>query len=132
MEGSVSVISTGRDKVGQNIIAVGSTDKAVYGKAHDLCDISGKNVAEVTRGNANVYRFSFFNVACVDHIAVSRHVVNDLGNESAPVDGVCRREEVLIIVEQSGCFCVSEYLFNSVLRVVKVALLALLKIWHYR
>ena len=70
VECSVSVVCACGNKVGQYVVAVGCADKAVNGKTHHLCYVCGKNITEVTCGNADIDLVSKGNISVVYHIAV--------------------------------------------------------------
>ena len=49
MEGTVSVIDTGADKVGQHIVGIGGADQLIHRQAHLHGVIGRQNVAEIAR-----------------------------------------------------------------------------------
>ena len=92
------------------------------GSPQRFCDICGKDITEVTGRYRNVELLAELQSAGCDHIAVCRYIVDYLRRESAPVDGVCAREEVSALGEVLICLGVGEDALYTGLCVVEVAL----------
>ena len=93
MEFSVSVVRSGLDKFCKNVIFIGSANEPVDRNAHFLRNKRGEDVSEITGRNGNVYLLAKRDFTAREEVAVSGNVVNNLRNESAPVNGVCDGEE---------------------------------------
>ena len=55
MEISISVVSSCVEKIGKDIVGIGSTDKLTYRKSHKLCELCRKNISKIAGRYANVY-----------------------------------------------------------------------------
>ncbi|KPM74675.1 hypothetical protein AOG27_20945, partial [Pseudoalteromonas lipolytica] len=96
----------------QDVVGVGGDDEALHRQPHAVGHVAGEDVAEVGRGHAEA------------HLALRRaqrhgggHVVDDLGHDARPVDGVDRHQAGAI---QEGL--VGEARLDHRLGVVEVAL----------
>ena len=94
MERTVPVIDAGADKVRQDVIGIGSAEQLVDGHTHALGVVTGQNVAEVAGGDAEIDLVAHLNVAALDQLGIGGHIVDDLRQNAAPVDGVGRGQEI--------------------------------------
>ena len=62
------------------------------GKTHLFRVKSGKNIAEVPGGNHHVNLFSALDLLLFQQLCIGIHIINDLGDKTADIDGVCRRK----------------------------------------
>ena len=76
----------------QNFIIIGRTDKMTYRQTHLHGIPAGKDVAEVACGHGKVQFFACFDLTQFHCIQICPEIVNDLGHQSADIDGVCRGE----------------------------------------
>ena len=118
---TVAVIGAGAEKIGQYVVAVGGTNQTADRQPHQLCDVGGKNVAEVAGRHADVDLFTGHDRALRKQVAVCRNVVDDLRCKSAPVDGVCTGQEHAFFVQLLCNGRIRENLLHAGLCVVKVA-----------
>ena len=110
------------DKVGQYLIDIGSTDQLSNRHAHFLCVISSQNVAEVSGRNYNIQRISPVEFSLLCQSCIGRYIVNNLRNQTTPVDGVGTGEAHATFL-QSICYCFAgENLLHTALTVIEVAL----------
>ena len=121
MEGPVPVIDAGAEEIRQHVVAVGGADQPVYRQAHALCVVRCQNVAEVAGGNAEVHLVPHGESAVPHQIAVGGDVVDHLGQDTAPVDGVGRGQEITPLVQLRPDSFIGEDTLNAGLGVIKVA-----------
>ena len=121
VEGAVSVVFARAKEIGKHVVGIGRTNKLIDGESHAFCDVCGKDIAEVTRGYAEVDLLAHLDGAFVQKVAVCRNVVNDLRCKTAPVDGVCAGEEDTRLVKTVSRIAIGEDRFYAVLRIVEIA-----------
>ena len=121
VEGPVPVIDAGAEEVRQHVIAVGGTDQLVYRQAHALCVVRCQNVAKVAGGDAEVHLVPHGESAVPHQIAVGGDVVDHLGQDTAPVDGVGRGQEITPLVQLRPDSFIGEDTLNAGLSIIKVA-----------
>ena len=122
IELSVPVVNARVDEIGEDVVAVGGADELVYGNAHQFRVVCGKDIAEVARGDNDVYFLAELYFLVLDELRIGGNIVNDLRRKSAPVDGVRAGKQNVVLREPVGDLLVGEYLLYAVLTVVKVAL----------
>ena len=122
MEGAVFVVDAGVDELGQHVVGVGGADEALDRQAHLRGEPARQDVAEVAGGDAEDELLPRLQPAAVDVVAVSGEIVDDLRQQTAPVDRVGRGEEEAAARQLLGEIGVAEDLLDAGLRVVKVAL----------
>ena len=116
------VVDAGRDEVGEDLVLVARADETSDGHADLARVVAAQDVAEVAGGHAHVHRLAGANAAGGDHVGVRAHVVDDLGHQAAPVDGVRAGEASPEALVQLGAeLLVAEGLLHRVLAVVEVA-----------
>ena len=76
------------DKIRKDVVAVGGADQLADGHPHLFGIIGRENVAEVAGGHAHIDGIPFLDPALLQQIAVGGDVVDDLRQDTAPVDGV--------------------------------------------
>ena len=121
MEGPVPVIDTGAEEIRQHIVAVGGADQLIYRQTHTLRIVRCQNVAEVAGGDAEVHLVSHGESAVPHQIAVGGDVVDHLGQDTAPVDGVGRGQEITPLVQLRSDSLIGENALNAGLSIIKVA-----------
>ena len=121
MEGPVAVIDPGADKVGEHVVAVGGADELPHRQAHPLGVVAGEDVAEVARGHAEVHLLPQLDLPGPQQVAVGGDIVDDLGQDAAPVDGVGRGEEPALLPQDLPQCLVGEEGLHAPLGVVEVA-----------
>ena len=121
MEGPVPVIDAGAEEVRQHVVAVGGADQLVYRQAHALCVVRCQNVTEVAGGDAEVHLVPHGESAVPHQIAVGGDVVDHLGQDTAPVDGVGRGQEITPLVQLRPDSLIGEDTLNAGLSIIKVA-----------
>ena len=120
MEGPVPVIDAGAEEVRQHIVAVGGADQLIYRQTHTLRVVRCQNVAEVAGGDAEVHLVPHGDGTIPHQIAVGGDVVDHLGQDTAPVDGVGRGQEITPLVQLRPDSLIGEDTLNAGLSVVKV------------
>ena len=121
MEGAVPVVNAGAEEVRQHIVAVGRADQLAHRQAHVLGVVGRQNVAEVAGRDAEVHLVSHGDGAGAHQVAVCRDVIDHLGQDAAPVDGVGRRQEVAPLVQFRPDGLIGEDPLHARLGIVKVA-----------
>jgi hypothetical protein len=88
----VLLVASGLDEAVENVVRVGSDDELVDGETHALGEVTGQDVTKVSGGDdvANLGGSSDL----VGEREVGREVVDDLGEDTGPVDGVNRTKVV--------------------------------------
>ena len=118
---AVAVVRAGGQKVRQHVIRVRRAHERSHGKPHVLGVIARQNIAEVSRRDAEIDLVAKRDFAALQQVAVGRDIIHDLRQDSSPVDGVCRREEIALvrqILAQNG---IGEDALHAALRVVEVS-----------
>ena len=105
-------VCAGFEKFVQYVVFVGSDNQAVDGQAHLTGDMAGADIAEV----AAWYAEADFFVIARSGVEITGEVVHDLGDDTAPVDGVDCADMVFGFE-----FGIVLYGFDDVLAVVKHA-----------
>ena len=123
MELSLLIIFACFEKVGKYVVGVRCADKLVYRKPHKLSYIRGKDIAEVACRYAEINLVSERNCIVAEKIAVSGEIINDLRNESSPVDRICAgKNNTVFVIDNFFEGFIREYRLNTVLSVVKVTM----------
>ena len=121
VEGAVPVVHAGLDEIGEDVVLIGGADELVDGYAHLLGIVGREDVAEIARGDADVDWLPLLHAARLQKVAVGRDVIDDLGQDAAPVDGVGGGEEVPPAGQGVPEGAVGEEPLHAGLGVVKVA-----------
>ena len=120
VERTVAVVGAGGQEIRQNVILVRCANKATDGKPHQLCQITGKNIAEITGRHTHIHGLAHLQCTARQKITVRRDVVHDLRSKTSPVDGIRARENITTRLECLGHISVSEDNLNACLRIVKI------------
>ena len=83
--------------------------------------VARQDIAEVPRRDAEVNFVPQCDFAALQQIAVGRNIIHDLRQDPAPVDGVCRREEIPLVLQIFAQNWVGENALHAALRVVEVS-----------
>ena len=121
VEGPVLVVHAGAEEVRQHVVAVGGADQLVHRQAHALGVVGRQDVAEVAGGHAEVHLVAHGQLAVPDQVAVGGDIVDHLGQDAAPVDGVGGGQEVAPVRQGGPDGLVGEDALHAGLGVVKVA-----------
>ena len=121
MEGTIAVIHTRAEKIGEHVVLIGGTDEGLNGHPHHFGIIGSENVAEIPRGYADIDLLALLNGALPAQIAVGGDVIDDLRQHTAPVDGVGRGQEIAPFRQLLGQLLVGKQLLDPGLGVVEVA-----------
>ena len=116
-QGTAAVIGAGGDKVGEDVVGVGSAQQLSHRQAKLLCQVSCQNVAEVSRGHGEIHLLPHLNHTPVQQIPVGAEVVDDLRGQTANVDGVGAGQSEGQLLSLAG----GENLLHPGLGIVKVA-----------
>ena len=76
------------EELGQYVVFVGGDHQTREGQAHALGHIAREHVAEVTRRYAHCHGIPKLQTVLTNGLEVSGKVVDDLGRDAGPVDGV--------------------------------------------
>ena len=118
---TVFVIRAGMDEIREHVVGVGRADELAHRQTHLLCVPAGEDVAEVAGRHDEVELVAHCDHAAVDGIAVRREIIDDLRQQTPPVDGVGGGQKPAALRQRAGKCLVAEDLLDAGLRVVKVA-----------
>ena len=122
MEFPAAVVGAGADEVRQHLVGVGGAHQLADGQAHFPGVIGSKNVAEIPGGHHHVHGLAQDALPLPDKLQIGIDVVDDLGQQPAPVDGVGAGEQHAVRFQLFLELGVGENLFHAGLGVVEVAL----------
>ncbi len=90
IEGALRIIIARADKIGQNVVLVGRTQKPSNGKPHFFCVIRRKNITEVPRRHGKVRLFARLNLLGSYKVAIGGKVIGDLRKQPSDIDRIRR------------------------------------------
>ena len=122
MERTVLVVHAGAEEVRQHIVAVGGADQLPNRQSHALCVVGRQDVAEVAGGHTEVHLVAHAELPVPDQVAVGGDIVDHLGQDAAPVDGVGGGQEVTPVRQGGPDGLIGENALYTSLGVVEVAL----------
>ena len=122
MEGAVPVVDAGADEIRQHVVAVGGAEQFPHRHAHLAGVVAGEDIAEIARGDAVVDLLAQADFPGAHQIAVSGDIVDHLGQNASPVDGVGGGEEIAPFRQGLPQVRVGENALDPALGVVEVAL----------
>ena len=117
----IAVVDSCSDEISQNLVFIGSANEFLHGDAHLRRIICRQYISEIPRRNNDIDLFTAFDCALFDQFHICPHVISHLGNQSADVYGIGRRELVAFCLQLFCQLSVVEDIFNCGLGVVKVA-----------
>ena len=112
MAAGAHFVNTGAEKFVQHIVLVGGDHQMVDGQTHHAGHVTGANIAKVATGHGETDAF----LVGLGHLKISREVINHLGQQTRPVDGIDRADFVAALEIQ-----VVRDRFDHVLAIVKHA-----------
>ena len=121
VEGPVFVVHAGAEEIRQHVVFIGRADELPYRQAHALRVIRRQDIPEVAGGDAEVHLVPHVDLPVPEQVAVGGDVVNHLGQDAAPVDGVGGGQEIAPLRQGLPDALVGEYALHPRLGVVEVA-----------
>ena len=122
VEFPAAVVGAGADEVRQHLVGVGGAHQLADGQAHLPGVIGSQNVAEIPGGHHHVHGLAQDALPLPDKLQIGIDVVDDLGQQPAPVDGVGAGEQHAVRPQLFLELGVGKNLFHAGLGVVEVAL----------
>ena len=122
MELPSPVVDAGADKVGEHLVPVGGAHQLAHGQAHLPAVVGGQDVAEVAGGHHHVHGLPQGEGALFRQPEVGVEVVDNLGQQPPPVDGVGAGEQQPVPGQQLLHLPIGEDALDRGLGVVEVPL----------
>ena len=82
MEVTAAVISTGADKISEDVVGVTGADQLAHGKPQALGKVTGQNITEVTGGNGEIHIIPQCDPACCQQVMVTALGVGQWGSKA--------------------------------------------------
>ena len=117
---SLSIVCTCGEKIKQNLVLVRSTNQLVHRKSHLFCIKCCQNVSKISCRNYYIDLLSSFNLVLAHQCSICIYIINDLGNKTSNINGVCRRELESSLGKLCCQFFIIEHFLYSCLGIVKI------------
>ena len=117
-----AVVHPGADEVGEDLVLVGGAHQLAHRQAHAFAVVGRQDVPEVARGHHHVHGLAQGQGPGADQLGIGVEVVDDLGQQPPPVDGVGAGEQHAPLLQQLFHGVVGEDAFHRGLGVVEVSL----------
>ena len=111
----------GGEEIGQHVVLVGGADQLAHRQTHLLCVITGKDIAEVAGGYAEVHLVAKGDLPGLEQLGVGGKIVDDLRHKAAPVDGVGTGKTDIALFQLGSDGLIAEHLLYAGLGIVEVA-----------
>ena len=113
-------MTVGND-IGQHLVFIGSAEKHMNGQTHFFGVISRQNISEIPCGHNDIDGFAFGDFAVPAQSGIGFEIINDLREQTTPVNGVGRRKTVAFFIESGVELGIAENLFHAALTVIEIA-----------
>jgi hypothetical protein len=75
-------VDTGLEKLMQHVVFIGSDDQLLNRQTHHACNVSGADIAEITRRYSKRYLLLVIGGRC----EIATEIVNNLRDNTCPID----------------------------------------------
>ena len=120
-ERTVAVVDAGGQEVGEHVVLVARHDELGDGKAHALGVVAGQDIAKVAGRDAELHGVAGLDGAGAQQLRIGGKVVNDLGHQTADVDGVGTRKHGAGGLKALGKLLIGKDALDGALSVIEVA-----------